>query len=193
MIALFNSNSCDARAIFRTNVFECRMRSKCTYLSVNYVHLLITITMQLGREINARRYYSTLYRFIWGGGTKKRDLTRRQICPVELLSYKMNHLQRLIENVQIIYQFFCPILDALECSLPNVLQFITGARSIPPLGFPRNITVKFKHGCKEECKCRPTSSTCDLSITLPIHYSNSYAFNEIMKSALIEGVGFGRL
>ena len=128
-----------------------------------------------------------------GRGTKKRDFTRRQICSVELLSYKMNHLQRLIENVQIIYQFFCPILDALECSLPNVLQFITGARSIPPLGFPRNITVKFKHGCKEECKCRPTSSTCDLSITLPIHYSNSYAFNEIMKSALIEGVGFGRL
>ena len=68
---LCSSNSSDERAAFRTNFFECRTRSKCAYLSVNYVHILITITMQLGREINARRYYSTLYRFIWGRGDKK--------------------------------------------------------------------------------------------------------------------------
>jgi hypothetical protein len=71
-------------------------------------------------------------------------------------------------------------------------KFIIGSEHIPPLGLPKQITAKFKHGCQERCRCRPTASTCDLSITLPVHYHNDYnLFKESIDSALIEGIGLG--
>lgn len=73
-----------------------------------------------------------------------------------------------------------------------LLQFITGTKSVPPLGFPNAISVKFKHGCFEGCKCRPISSIRDLSITLPVHYE-ALEFQLIMNSALTECAGLGRL
>ena len=73
-------------------------------------------------------------------------------------------------------------------------KFITGSEHIPPLGLPKKITAKFKHGCPERCKCQPTASTCDLSITLPVHYHEDYnKFKESIDSALVEGIGFGLL
>ena len=79
-------------------------------------------------------------------------------------------------------------------TLSELHKFITGCERIPPLGLPKRIAVKFKHGCMEKCKCRPTASTCDLSITLPVHYHDNYnQFKESIDSALIEGKGFGLL
>ena len=38
------------------------------------------------------------------------------------------------------------------------------------------------------------ASTCDLSITLPVHYHKDYSlFKESINSALVEGIGFGLL
>ncbi|CAB3978943.1 G2 M phase-specific E3 ubiquitin- ligase-like [Paramuricea clavata] len=103
-----------------------------------------------------------------------------------------------------IHKFFCDFVqdtDALQEQESNGLntlselhKFITGCERIPPLGLPKRISVKFKHGCIERCRCRPTASTCDLSITLPVHYHDNYSqFKESMDSALIEGKGFGLL
>ena len=76
--------------------------------------------------------------------------------------------------------------------LSELYKFITGCKRIPPLGLPKRITVKFKHGCVERCRCRPTASTCDISITLPVHYHDNYSqFKEYITSALIEGKGLG--
>ena len=71
-----------------------------------------------------------------------------------------------------------------------LLQFITGTKSVPPLGFLNPISVKFKHGCIEGCKCQLISCKCDLSITLPVHYE-ALEFQLIMNSALIECAGLG--
>lgn len=78
-------------------------------------------------------------------------------------------------------------------TLRELHKFISGVESIPPLGLPDRITVKFRHGCQLHCKCRPTASTCDPSITLPVHYSDANDFRESMLSALTEGYGFGFL
>jgi hypothetical protein len=72
-----------------------------------------------------------------------------------------------------------------------VYQFITGTKRVTPLGLEKNITIKFKHGCKPGCRCRPTASTCDPSITLPIHFENAKDFEEIMDSALEGSSVFG--
>ncbi|XP_028402261.1 uncharacterized protein LOC114525236 [Dendronephthya gigantea] len=96
-----------------------------------------------------------------------------------------------------VHKFFCDFVqdtDGLEeqetnglITLGELHKFITGCEKIPPLGLPKRISVKFKHGCMERCKCRPTASTCDLSITLPVHNYESYIqFKESIDSALIE-------
>ena len=79
-------------------------------------------------------------------------------------------------------------------TLSELHKFITGCERVLPLGLPKHITVKFKHDCMERCRCRPTASTCDLSVTLPVHYHDNYSeFKESIDSALVEGKGFGLL
>ena len=75
--------------------------------------------------------------------------------------------------------------------LVKLYKFITGSDSLTPLGLERVITVHFTHFCMSDCKCRPTASTCDPSIYLPVHYRDMPAFEEVMTSALEEGLGFG--
>ena len=64
---------------------------------------------------------------------------------------------------------------------------------MPPLGLPEPIKVQFVHGCPLYCKCRPTSSTCQLTINLPVHASTFTEMDELMTSALLEGFGFGNI
>lgn len=94
--------------------------------------------------------------------------------------------------LQLYYDLVLSFTGGDKFSLATLLQFITGSRSVPPLGFPHPITVKFKHGCPDGCKCRPVSSTCDLSITLPVHYQQ-LEFNLVMSSAMVECAGFGKV
>ena len=78
-------------------------------------------------------------------------------------------------------------------SVQRILKWLTGAKNIPPLGFPKKIQCQFLHGCPAGCKCRPTTSTCDLVITLPVHLKTEDDMKEIMFSALIDCFGFGLL
>ena len=71
------------------------------------------------------------------------------------------------------------------------LKWLTGCKTIPPLGFPKGFTVKFVHGCDNNCKCRPTVSTCFFYINLPVHINNGDEMIEIMYSALNDSKGFG--
>ena len=78
-------------------------------------------------------------------------------------------------------------------SLRHLLRFVTGCYSLPPLGLPDCIKVKFLHGCRNGCKCRPTVSTCQLFIRLPVHAATFQEMKELVVSALLEGFGFGNL
>ena len=67
------------------------------------------------------------------------------------------------------------------------------SKTTPVLGFSKNKSLMFVHGCKEGCRCRPTTSTCDLSLKLPVHISDEDDMQYIMNSALKDSCGFGFL
>ncbi|CAB4012973.1 Hypothetical predicted protein [Paramuricea clavata] len=75
-------------------------------------------------------------------------------------------------------------------ALPKLYKFITGSKSVTPLGAESHI-LKFKHGCPAQCKYRPTAATCDPSIRFPIHYSDSNDLEQAMDTTLEEYFGFG--
>lgn len=86
----------------------------------------------------------------------------------------------------------------IHVEIPNlgvedILQWLTGSRNIPPLGFPKKIRCQFLHGCPPGCKCRPTTSTCDLVITVPVHLNTEDNTKEILTSAFMDCIGFGLL
>lgn len=58
--------------------------------------------------------------------------------------------------------------------LAKLYKFVTGSNSFTPLGLERVITVHFIHYCAHGCKCRPTASTCDPSISLPVHITKRW-------------------
>ena len=78
-------------------------------------------------------------------------------------------------------------------SVQHILKWLTGAKNIPPLGFSKKIQCQFLHGCPAGCKCKPTTSTCDLALTLPVYLNTEDDMKEIMYSALIDCLDFGLL
>ena len=75
----------------------------------------------------------------------------------------------------------------------DIFKFITGSKSLPPLGLPNKLTVLFKHDCVKDRRCRPTASTCALSMTIPVHIKTDEEMLEMILSAVKEGLGFGNV
>ena len=76
-------------------------------------------------------------------------------------------------------------------NMDHFVKWLTGSKSIPPLGFPKKIAVKFVQGCIEGCRCRPTVSTCDFVLKLLLHISSEEDMGLMIESAVKESVGFG--
>ena len=76
-------------------------------------------------------------------------------------------------------------------SLMDLVKGMTGSSQIPPLGFPKKFTVEFVHGCLQGCCCRPTASTCDITMKLPVHIDNEKAMEDMIASAVNDSYGFG--
>eukprot|EP00794_Sanderia_malayensis_P012422 gene12422-13707_t len=81
----------------------------------------------------------------------------------------------------------------VDITIGDLAQFITGSATMPPLGLPYAIKVGFKHGCPVGCKCRPTASTCTLTLYIPCHASTWEAMKELFTSALQDCSGFGNV
>lgn len=62
------------------------------------------------------------------------------------------------------------IIELSEVKISDLLRFISGTTSIPAIGFERNLSVYFRHNCEENCQCKCITSTCALTLSLPIHY-----------------------
>jgi len=78
-------------------------------------------------------------------------------------------------------------------SFPAVMKFLTGAKTVPPLGMPKNIQINFKHGCNAECKCKLYVSTCALSLTLPCHYKTKDEMVDVIVDSVRLSRGFDAL
>ena len=72
--------------------------------------------------------------------------------------------------------------------LKHVLIFFTGTSQIIPCGFLVKPRLLFSH-----IETLPTSSTCDLTLTVPTKYhSDQSAFNEKMILSIKSCFGFGK-
>ena len=76
-------------------------------------------------------------------------------------------------------------------ALEDLLVFITGSDTVPPLGFDHVITVEF-YDVTGNDRRRPWSSTCGFTFHLPRGIEEPQEFNALMKEALLGCHGFGK-
>lgn len=77
-----------------------------------------------------------------------------------------------------------------QISPSNVLSFITGAPSMPPMGFDREISIHF---IDDKDKTLPTASTCSLVLRLPLSLTMYEEFKEKVDFAIMNTFGFGQV
>lgn len=82
--------------------------------------------------------------------------------------------------------------EADGLTLEDLLVFITGADSVPPLGFQQLISVQFYDFTGNVHRC-PWSRTCALTLHLPRGVEDPQEFNKLMKESLLECHGFGKM
>ena len=77
-----------------------------------------------------------------------------------------------------------------DIRLEELMKFITGTRTIPPLGLPHKLKIYFKRECEKmtSCKCKVSTMTCDLTLHLPMHYKTQTD----MVGVLVESVQLSR-
>lgn len=75
-------------------------------------------------------------------------------------------------------------------SLPQILIFVTGADSIPPMGFPTDPVIIFS---KDKSRLLPLSSTCSLSLTLSTGHVEYDMFKKSMDTAVLNAYEFGQV
>ena len=78
---------------------------------------------------------------------------------------------------------------ATGVSIGMILNFFTGAESIPPCGFPPGKPVLSFNSSNPY----PTASTCALELTLPTKYDDYQEFKSKMDQAFSMHGGFGLL
>ena len=73
-------------------------------------------------------------------------------------------------------------------SVNHILEFVSDAHRIPPMGFKRRFTLTFTNASF------PQASTCSLELCIPVQYSDSTYndFKYAMVEGLLSGIGFGK-
>jgi len=69
---------------------------------------------------------------------------------------------------------------------------VTGADSIPPLGFPEACKIDF-YTQDEGSRRLPYASTCSLTLYLPRGVTEEVDFRELMFNSLKGSLGFGKV
>ncbi|XP_066935899.1 G2/M phase-specific E3 ubiquitin-protein ligase-like [Clytia hemisphaerica] len=77
-------------------------------------------------------------------------------------------------------------------TLSEVMKFITGCSSKPASGLPGKITVIFEKYCPENCRCKPTTSSCDIQIEVALHYTTKRDMMIALTDACRESKGMLR-
>ena len=82
--------------------------------------------------------------------------------------------------------------SACQLSISTILVFITGADSIPPLGFERQPTIVVDHD--DVTGQYPRASTCDMRLIISVGLQGPYdRFCDKMAFAILNCHGFGRI
>ncbi len=80
-----------------------------------------------------------------------------------------------------------------ECqplTMEMVLEFASGASTVPPLGFAQRPQIQFLHGNSGYKRIYPEANTCQIILRLPIH--DSYDdFKTCMTDGILQAPTFG--
>lgn len=106
-----------------------------------------------------------------------------------LVDFSLSDVKKQKE-IDVFYHFTNYIQSLNTDGLQTTLKCAVGSSTIPPLGLPKKLSIQFLHGCVVGCRCRPTTSTCALKITLPVHLDNADDMKSIMGSAIADSEGF---
>ncbi|XP_039525893.1 G2/M phase-specific E3 ubiquitin-protein ligase-like [Pimephales promelas] len=82
--------------------------------------------------------------------------------------------------------------NELDVTLEDLLIFVTGADSVPPLGFPHNCEIQF-YDQEPGSQRFPFSSTCALILYLPRGITEEAIFKDLMQMSIKGSVGFGKV
>jgi len=74
--------------------------------------------------------------------------------------------------------------------MTDLLQFVTGANRVPPMGFSTVINIGFYDMLSE--RHYPTASTCELKLLLPRGVECPERLQELLEDALLGAHGFGK-
>jgi len=77
-----------------------------------------------------------------------------------------------------------------KVTLQDLLTFITGADTIPPLGFSTQVVIDFYD--MQSSRHYPTASTCDMRLWLPRGIDNPTDLQELLEEAILCAHGFGK-
>ena len=96
-----------------------------------------------------------------------------------------------IENFENIY--FILTGEDYGFKFDDFMKFLTGMDSVPPLGLPGSIVVQFVHGCSSGCACKPSVSTCAMSISVPVHYNTRSSILQALVDGITLSYGFDEI
>lgn len=80
--------------------------------------------------------------------------------------------------------------DQSDVTQRQILSFVTGADSIPPMGFPNSPFILFN---KDKSRLLPVASTCALSITFSLGLVEYNDFKKNMDTAVLNAFEFGQV
>eukprot|EP00794_Sanderia_malayensis_P012517 gene12518-13801_t len=123
----------------------------------------------------------------------------QSICIKRQLSAFLPQMLQLMEVEKeeelYVYKLFCDFILTLDndgnLTTKDFVKWWTGSGTVPVLGFPKKFSIAFVHGCASNCRCRPTISTCDILLKMPVHISDFLEMEEIMNSAVKDCCRFG--
>ena len=94
---------------------------------------------------------------------------------------------KISHNRQLTIIYDCNFSGECEMKLSDIMTFLTGSRTVPPSGLVNKLTVVFKQWCTnlpKTCLCKPSMSTCSLTLTLPVHYPTMFSMKKALEDAI---------
>ncbi|XP_036433504.1 G2/M phase-specific E3 ubiquitin-protein ligase [Colossoma macropomum] len=123
--------------------------------------------------------------------SEERPPQARDLCTLfEVHFSKQGSNRRARENQTICFWRDWLKVEDGECSpitLEMILEFASGASTVPPLGFHHRPPIEFLH---EANKIFPEANTCLVVLRLPVH-TDYESFKKYMKEGILQAPTFG--
>ncbi len=82
------------------------------------------------------------------------------------------------------------LANDVEINLSQVLSFVTGSSTIPPMGFPGPICISF---IEDREATLPVASTCSMTLRLPVILVDTAEFKQKIVYDIANTIGFGQV